>query len=937
MYRRIYNETEYKDGVRITPERDMSAYVFNKMVVGDFVAALTLVTDGPIRGGFVTIGGGYPGEILSFTESGDILTTAGTLIGSYTDAPTEIAVAFRVETKHFDVYINGEMKVEDYAPPKRVTSDKCVAIELRLASEGATVDVSRITVYPAYCESDLYAIRYPDAKPHVYDKKVVLTDRTTIPTEENEIELLLGCSTVHLRSGVVYSFGKRSIISPLPYRDGEKIMVSVDAATALTPTRVTKNTDSITFTCDKRNKCVTLPTVKSDLGEYIDLRALASGLGLYITEDETTVHYGTVVLSKPPFVFPEDMKARQALNNFCFFERPDKETLWQDYSASPLTGKHPRLMLDSDGFERLKTEVKENPVKARWYKTLLSYADEISAAPTLTYEIRDGVRLMYVSVDCTDYATVLCMAYRLSGNEKYLEAAKRNLLSVAAMPDWNPSHHIDVGIMAFGVAIAYDWLYEFLTEDERHAVERGAYNNCLYTVNAAIEDKNTAYGTVLMNNNHNVLVNHGNVAVCLAFTDVYPKECTKVLADILRAFECFSDKFAPDGQYYEGPHYSALAIEAEVRMLSVIKSVLGKLYSLDKTHGYSEAWKYLIDMQSDVSAYNFADGNPGRVSSQGLFWMYDHYGIKGLKDALADDFFYTPKRRAVAECLAFYSTKEESERTTIPLDAYYKTEEIVTMHSSFDKGQTFVGIKAGDTVYDHSHLDSASFVYDSMGSRWAADMGADSYNLPDYWDSRAKRWKIFNLSAEAHNNLVINPSDKPGFVLYSSAPITRVESCDSGALAEVDTTALHGTRVTKSTRGFIFTDSRRSLVYRDEVSLSALSEVHSMIYTPQLPELTENGFLLTDKLDPTKKVIVEVISNKPFTHGIEPAVTLPGGPVLEGQSKNEGYRRLFIRFNADGNLNVTVKLTPVGIDSTDVCAYDLPVSSWSLDILKKLG
>lgn len=937
MNRRTYRPNEFKDGVIITPSKELGAYVFEKLVVGDFVAALTLHTSGAIRGELVTVGGGYPGEILVFNESGEILTKSGISVGSYSDEPIEIAVAFFVETKSFDVYLNGELKLKDYKPPRRVTSDKCVAIELRLASECATVEVSRITTYPAYMEDSLCNIRYPDSKPYVYDKEVVLTDRTTIPQEDEEIKLLLGCSTVHLRSGVVYSFGKRSIISPLPYRDGEKIMVSVDAATALTPTRVTKNTDSITFTCDKRNKRVTLPTVKSDLGEYIDLRALASGLGLYITEDETTVHYGTVVLSKTPFVFPEDMKARQALNNFCFFERPDRDRLLHDYQASLLARKHPRLMLDSDGFDRIRREIKENPTKARWYSVLLKYADEIVASPTLSYEIRDGVRLMYVSVDCTDYATVLCMAYRLSGNEKYLEAAKRNLLSVTAMPDWNPSHHIDVGIMAFGVAIAYDWLYEFLTEDERHAVERGAYNNCLYTVNAAIEDKSTAYGTVLMNNNHNVLVNHGNVAVCLAFTDVYPKECTKVLADLFRAFECFSDKFAPDGQYYEGPHYSALAIEAEVRMLSVIKSVLGSLYSLDMTHGYSKAWKYLIDMQSDVSAYNFADGNPGRVCSQGLFWMYDHYGIKGLKDALAEDFFYTPKRRAVAECLAFYSTKEESERTTIPLDAYYKTEEIVTMHSSFDKGQTFVGIKAGDTVYDHSHLDSASFVFDSMGSRWAADMGADSYNLPDYWDSRAKRWKIFNLSAEAHNNLVINPSDKPGFVLFSSAPITRVESCDSGALAEVDTTALHGTRVTKSTRGFILTDSRRSLVYRDEVSLTELSDVHSMIYTPQLPELTENGFLLTDRLDPTKQVRVDVIANKPFTHGIEPAVTLPGGPVLEGQSKNEGYRRLFIRINTDGDLNVTVKLTPVGIDSTDVCAYDLPVSSWSLDILKKHG
>ena len=134
MNRRTYRPNEFKDGVTITPSKELGAYVFEKLVVGDFVAALTLHTSGAIRGELVTVGGGYPGEILVFNESGEILTKSGISVGSYSDEPIGIAVAFFVETKSFDVYLNGELKLKDYKPPRRVTSDKCVAIELRLAS-----------------------------------------------------------------------------------------------------------------------------------------------------------------------------------------------------------------------------------------------------------------------------------------------------------------------------------------------------------------------------------------------------------------------------------------------------------------------------------------------------------------------------------------------------------------------------------------------------------------------------------------------------------------------------------------------------------------------------------------------------------------------------------------------------------------------------------
>ena len=99
--------------------------------------------------------------------------------------------------------------------------------------------------------------------------------------------------------------------------------------------------------------------------------------------------------------------------------------------------------------------------------------------PTLVDELRDGVRLMYVSDDFRQWMFVLsAMAYQLTGDRKYPEAAWKQIEAVANCPDWNPSHHIDVGIMAAGYALAYDWMYDAWTPEQREIMKKGVYQNC---------------------------------------------------------------------------------------------------------------------------------------------------------------------------------------------------------------------------------------------------------------------------------------------------------------------------------------------------------------------------------------------------------------------------------------------------------------------------
>lgn len=70
----------------------------------------------------------------------------------------------------------------------------------------------------------------------------------------------------------------------------------------------------------------------------------------------------------------------------------------------------------------------------------------------------------------------------------------------------------------------------------------------------------------------------------------------------------------------------------------------------------------------------------------------------------------------------------------------------------------FVGLKGAGMPNNHAHLDAGSFVLDTPGVRWAADLGGDNYDLPGYFNMRenGKRWGYFRLGSPSHNVVTIN-------------------------------------------------------------------------------------------------------------------------------------------------------------------------------------
>lgn len=855
---------------------ELSVLKYDALALGDFSVEFDFtVKAGKIVGDFSVQGGSTPAALLKFLEDGSIITYDGTVkLCEYDRRTIHFIINYEVAHHLFEIGVNGKLLVKKYSADQgdiKVIFDKCMTVTFELQPIGGDAEVT-VENLKAYEKTGLG---------YDFARDILLSGKNYYPDDYFAKEILKECVAWHKRSGILTVDGIK-VIEP---GGAEEYFV--------------RNTRSMPLQII-----------------YTDEESNHSGLIIYgKTEKEALKH-----LTK---------EERQKLNDYCFYFRPSAEKILSDYKTSECCQRHPRVLSSAGEFKQLRETIRTDQYKQEWFTNLIAFCDDVlPSQETLRYELRDGVRLLYVSSDFSQWMICLGLAYQLTGKRKYFKDAWRHIEAVSSFPDWNPVHHIDVGTMGMGFAVAYDWFYECMTPKQRGIMENAVSRNLFWIVNNAHESKGTSYGNVLMEDNHNPFCNAGIMACCMAFMDVFPEVTSNIASRTIRVLECFLDKFVPDGAYFEGPDYATVAVGFTVRMFAVIKSCLGTLYGLDKAEGFSLSASYIDNMQSDVGAFNFADGDPGLVVIPGMLWMYDHYGIKGKKETLIKNILKKETGENAAYCLLWYHPETEECQEPPVLDVYYCGDDIISMRNSFLPGQVFAAIKAGKTEYVHSHLDPGSFVFDAGGKRWAFDLGKDDYNL----EYKYGFYDIFRRRAEAHNTLLINPNDgSMGYVLGSRADVVRYESDPRNVIVKIDTTALYGDKVRNAARGFWFTDKRCSLVIRDELNLNCDSELVWILYTDANIKVDGQSVIMTDKIDTARQLKIEFKSTCPGTIRIEAAVPFPNSPQIPEQLANEEYCRICYYMDAvSGNAFVTAKLTPLhlGICESRVSDYDKWIDEW---------
>lgn len=573
---------------------------------------------------------------------------------------------------------------------------------------------------------------------------------------------------------------------------------------------------------------------------------------------------------------------------------PSSKEILDDLKKNSPDKIHPRLMAKSTDFQNIKGSLNSDIYLKKWYGQLSKSAENLLSKPTVKYEKNDGKRLLPISRTVLNRTVVLSMMYRLSGNRKYAERAWTELKAAAYFPDWNPSHFLDTAEMANAVGIGYDWLYDYLSPEQKEILQRALIHKAFYPALEVYHHSKSISGVPWNTafNNWNTIVNGGLITSALAIADESPlteKVSGEVLKNAIKSVQHSLNFYSKDGGFAEGPDYWVYATKYVAFFLSSLDSSLGTDYGLSQSPGLSQTGYYYIYMNGPGGLFNLGDSSNRINDLSQLLWFSDKYhNEKFAYPALK---LYNPMN------IIWYkkTIKNNTDSSDLPLDKLFRRKDIgiVTMRSSWDDlGTMFIGVHAGSNKANHGDLDIGTFVLDALGERWAEDLGADNYNLTGYFDTKKKRWTYYRKSTEGQNTLVINPSTQPNQKVNASGKIEHFIFKSNKASVTVDLTNAY-MDAESIERKISLVRNRKKAIVEDHIKLMKDSDIYWSMHT------RANIFLSANKKSAVltrddKVLFAKIISPSEANFSHTDAKPLEISDEIKNQNNNQGIRKLMI-------------------------------------------
>ncbi|ANE45470.1 hypothetical protein SY83_03070 [Paenibacillus swuensis] len=566
----------------------------------------------------------------------------------------------------------------------------------------------------------------------------------------------------------------------------------------------------------------------------------------------------------------------------------------------------------------------------------------LATAPN-TYVLNKDGDLLDVARSVLSRLQNLGMAYMLTQDMKYANRAWSEIQAVANFKDWSHTHFLDAGEITAGFALAYDWMYDAWTEEQKAIIREAMVNKALqYGL------PNYRSLTVFANreNNQNSVVNGGLTLGALAIGDEpgYESISGKTIIGAMKSVdEYYLPLYAPAGGYFEGPVYWAYGTEYLTYMLSALDTALGSDFGLSDAPGLAETGYYPAYIEGTNGLFNYGDGGPLKITGAPMIYMAYKYEQPDLL------WYYRKTRNDGGGTfgLAWYDPKKYTTPQTdyFPLDRKFAGTEVGTMRSAwYDPKTMFAGFKGGHNGHVHGDLDVGTFVLDALGVRWATDLGPEDYSIGgigEYYPG-GTRWDYYRKREEGHNTIVINPGLEPSQDVRATSTITEFVSKPQGAYSVVDMQSTYHAQADEMKRGYFMTDNRRMFIVQDEMKLKTPSDIWWFMHTEQDIELGPDGTSATLKLN-DKRLWVKIISPQPAAFQVMDAKPLPTSPdpnqfpynLERGkvQKTNEGVQKLAIHLTNTQETTLSVVMVPLSAGEpipTELPAVK-PIADWVID------
>ncbi len=581
--------------------------------------------------------------------------------------------------------------------------------------------------------------------------------------------------------------------------------------------------------------------------------------------------------------------------------------------------EHPRLMLKEDALQDLKKKVESDDTLRRFVGEMITQANERLDDRMLIYKKRPR-NLLSVSRACLGRVYDLGIAWRWTGEAKYAEKIKETLLTVSVFPDWNPSHFLDAAEMSHAVGIGYDWIYHYLDDETRTCIRTALVEMGL---KPGIERYKSEYHHFTYAYNWNQVCNGGLLIGALAVAESEPGIAEFVVANALKHLPTALGSYTPDGVWAEGISYWNYATNYTAFALTALTTALGSDFGLSESSGLAQTGYVPLYSAGPTGLYfSYADAGDfkKRRSAACMFWLAKTFGNHRFSDA---EHALVRAGKIDPFHIIWYVPPSGKTSVARDLDRLLRGQvETALFRSDWDDPKAlFVGVKAGYNQAHHGHLDLGNFEMDALGVRWARDLGADSYSLPEYWHYQqgGTRWTYYRLNSFSHNVLVLGGENQNA---NATAKMTRFESSKTFPFAEVDLTEAYDVYAKRVLRGVALVGNRRAVLVQDEFELVKPCEVLWGMTTDAAIVLEKPG--IAHLRLKGQELSARVLSPAGAEFTVESAEQAPP------QKTNKGVSRLLVRLpNAEGSTRITVLLAPEWQDGVSLREILVkPLKAW---------
>jgi hypothetical protein len=359
--------------------------------------------------------------------------------------------------------------------------------------------------------------------------------------------------------------------------------------------------------------------------------------------------------------------------------------------------------------------------------------------------------------------------------------------------------------MTAGFAIAYDWMYDALTSDQRDTIRQNMIQYGLSQGMHAYQNGNTGdfsgWWSHNIQGNWNCVCNSGMTFGALAILgDDTTGTAEQILAQsVPNAVSNCAQAVSSDGTWSETANYWYFGTTGHAEMSSALMTATGSDYGMLTTNkNFALTGQYHMAVFGPGSLFAYGDHGPNKYSSTansmflyGDFYQHPEYILfqRDQFDASSDPwsmFWYNPLVSG-----AFWDG--------LALDHFFddSSDQWAAMRTSWtDQSALYVAIKAGQLQHHQTHndLDAGDFVLDAMGHRFFGELGSGNYNAADYFtsdDQNAVRWLYYRKRTEGQNTILVNKANQNVGAMPTVKHDTTGESQGSSTVYDVpsDSTA----------------------------------------------------------------------------------------------------------------------------------------------------